>query len=51
MPLTPEQRAREDIDRALEESGWTLQNRDELYTAADDTRPASFRARIATAGS
>lgn len=34
MPLTPEQEAREDIDAALVESGWLLQNRAEMNLAA-----------------
>src|SRR6266850_2065871 len=33
-PLTPEQRAREKIDASLGESGWTLQNRDEMNLSA-----------------
>lgn len=33
-PLTPEQRAREKIDASLVESGWTLQNRDEMNLSA-----------------
>ncbi len=31
---TPESKARQEIDRLLEASGWTLQNRDEMYLFA-----------------
>lgn len=34
MNLTPEQRARLDIDAALEAAGWILQNRDAINLAA-----------------
>lgn len=31
---TPEEKAREDIDAALERAGWVLQNRDEIDLSA-----------------
>ncbi|MEA5411230.1 hypothetical protein VB737_05560 [Synechococcus sp. BA-120 BA3] len=34
MNLTPEQKARVDIDAALVAAGWTLQNRDAINLAA-----------------
>ena len=34
MNLTPEQKARLDIDAALEAAGWILQNRDAINLAA-----------------
>ena len=34
MPLTPEQRARQQIDEALAEAGWIVQGRDEMNLAA-----------------
>ena len=34
MPLSPEQRARQDIDAALEASGWIVQDRAEINLSA-----------------
>ena len=34
MPLTPEQQAREEIDKVLVEAGWIVQDRDEMNLAA-----------------
>ena len=34
MPLTPEQRARQQIDEALAEAGWIVQGRDEMNLVA-----------------
>ena len=34
MPLTPEQQARQQIDTALAEAGWTVQDRDVMNLAA-----------------
>lgn len=43
-PLTPEQQARELIDRALEGAGWVLQNRDEInLTAAQGVAVREFK--------
>jgi hypothetical protein len=34
MPITPEDRARETIDRLLTDAGWLIQSRDETNTVA-----------------
>ena len=34
MPLTPEQQARENIDRMLEEAGWIIQDKNQINPSA-----------------
>ena len=38
-PLLPEQEARELIDSQLEESGWVIQDRDEINLSAGPKNP------------